>query len=83
MEDIKELNKTPSVKYVNIDITNPNLDVIYYLIENGKDYSYSDLLDGQNGYIYVSYEIFKVRRYLFYHFTLKTGFFIGFRYVFH
>ena len=59
MEDIKELNKTPSVKYVNIDITNPNLDVIYYLIENGKDYSYSDLLDGQNGYIYVSYEIFK------------------------
>ena len=59
MEDIENLKKMPTVKYINIDITNPNLEVIYYLIDNGKDYSYADMIDGKNGYIYVSYDIFK------------------------
>lgn len=59
MEDIKELKNTPSVKYINVDISNPNLEVIYYLIDNGKEYSYSEKLDDKNGYIYVSYDIFK------------------------
>lgn len=59
MEDIKTLESTPSVKYLNVDITNPNLEVVYYLLDNGENYSYADLLDGKNGYIYVSYEVFK------------------------
>lgn len=59
MEDIKKLKELPNVKYINLDITNPNLEVIYYLIDNGKNYSYSDMLDGKNGYIYVSHEVFK------------------------
>ena len=59
MEDIEKLKKLSNVKYINLDITNPNLEVIYYLIDNGKDYSYSDMIDGKNGYIYVSHDIFK------------------------
>ena len=59
MEDINKLKKSESVKYINLDITNPNLEVIYYLIDNGEKYSYSDMIDNKNGYIYVPYEIFK------------------------
>lgn len=59
MEDIKKLKENPTVKYINLDITNPDLEVIYYLVENGKKYFYADMLDGKNGYIYVPYEIFK------------------------
>ena len=59
MDDINKLKNTPSVKYINIDINNPNLEVVYYLIENGQNYSYSDMIDGINGYIYVPYDIFK------------------------
>jgi hypothetical protein len=59
MDDIKKLKEQKSVKYINLDISNPNLEVIYYLIENGQNYSYSDMLNDQNGYIYVSYDIFK------------------------
>ncbi len=59
MEDIDKLKKSDSVKYVNLDISNPNMEVIYYLLENGEKYSYSDMLDGKKGYIYVSFDIFK------------------------
>lgn len=59
MDDIKKLNNNKNVKYINIDIMNPNLEVIYYLIDHGTSYSYSDLIDNKRGYIYVSYEIFK------------------------
>ena len=59
MEDIDKLKELSNVKYINIDLTNPNLEVIYYLIDNGQDYSYSDMIDNINGYIYVSYDIFK------------------------
>ena len=59
MDDINKLKNTPSVKYINIDINNPNLEVVYYLIENGQNYSYSDMIDGINGYIYVPFDIFK------------------------
>ena len=37
MEDIEKLKETNTIKYINLDITNPNLDVIYYLIENGQN----------------------------------------------
>ena len=59
MDDINKLKELSNVKYINIDITNPNLEVIYYLIDNGSNYSYSESIDGINGYIYVSHEIFK------------------------
>lgn len=59
MEDIKKLEKNKGVKYVNIDIMNPNLEVIYYLIDHGKNYSFSERIEDQNGYIYVSHDIFK------------------------
>ena len=59
MEDIEKLKLLDSVKYINIDITNPDLEVIQYFIDNGDCYSYSDMIDGVNGYIYVSYDIFK------------------------
>ena len=59
MDDIKKLEKEKNIKYLNIDITNPDLEVIYHLIDHGQNYSYSDLNDNQTGYIYVSHEIFK------------------------
>ena len=59
MDDIKRLEQSKNVKYVNLDIMNPNLEVIYYLIDHGQNYSYSEQIDDQNGYIYVSYDIFK------------------------
>ena len=59
MDDIQKLKNTPSIKYINLDIMNPNLEVIYYLLENGENYSYSDLSEEIKGYIYVSHDIFK------------------------
>lgn len=59
MDDIKKLKATPRVKYLNIDITNPNLEVIYYLIDHGENFSYSDKIEDKTGYIYVSHDIFK------------------------
>lgn len=59
MKDIKKLENNQNIKYINIDIMNPNLEVIYYLIEHGQAYSYSESIDNQNGYIYVSHDIFK------------------------
>ena len=59
MEDIKELEKKETIKYINLDIKNPDLEVICYLIEHGEKYSYSDKIDESRGYIYVSHDIFK------------------------
>ena len=59
MDDIKKLQSSQDVKYLNIDIQNPDLEVIYYLIDHGQNYSYSDLIDTKKGYIYVPYDIFK------------------------
>ena len=39
MEDIKKLKENKSIKYINLDIEAPDLEAIYYLIENGKNYS--------------------------------------------
>ncbi len=54
MDDIKKLKELSNIKYINIDINKPNLEVIYYFIDNGQNYSYSESIDGINGYIYVS-----------------------------
>lgn len=59
MADIKKLEQNKDVKYLNIDITNPDLEVIYYLIDHGQNYAYADLIDNKKGYIYVPYDIFK------------------------
>ena len=59
MDDIQKLKETPSIKYINIDIMNPNLEVLYYLIDQGQKYSYSERIDNKNGYIYVTHDIFK------------------------
>lgn len=57
-EDIQLLKQNKQIKYVNIDLTNCNLEVIEYLKEHGKDYYYSDMINNKNGYIYVDYETF-------------------------
>ena len=59
MEDIKVLKNSPSIKYLNLNITSPNLEVIYYLLENGETYSYAEKINDSKGYIYVPYEMFK------------------------
>ena len=59
MDDIKKLKENPSIKYLNVDIMNTNLEVIYYLIDHGENYSYSEKIETQNGYIYVTHDIFK------------------------
>jgi len=59
MEDIKKLEKNPNIKYLNIDITTPDLEVIYYLIDHGQKYSYTDLINDKKGYIYINHNNFK------------------------
>ena len=59
MEDIKKLENNKDIKYINIDITTPDLEVIYYLIDHGQNYSYGELINDQKGYIYVPHQIFK------------------------
>ena len=57
--NIKDIENIPKdIKYINIDITNPNYDIINYFINNGHDYLYSDIIDKINGYNYVKYEEF-------------------------
>ena len=49
---------TPNTKYINIDITNYDHDIITYFIENGSEYLYSEIIDNHPGYIYVNYDEF-------------------------
>jgi len=59
MEDIKKLKQSPSIKYINLNITSPDLEVIYYLLEHGHNYLYAEKVDDIRGYIYVPFEIFE------------------------
>lgn len=59
MADIKKLKDKKNIKYINLNIENPNLEVIYYLIDKGENYSYSEKTETKEGYIYVPHEIFK------------------------
>ncbi len=56
--DLKKI--TDDTKYINIDIVNPNQKIITFFRENGKNFSYSDLIENHKGYIYVNYETFLV-----------------------
>lgn len=59
ISSIKDIDKiTKDTKYINIDITNPNYDIITYFINNGHNYLYSDITNSINGYNYVKYEEF-------------------------
>lgn len=56
MKDIDNIKE--NTKYINIDITNCNYDVIDYFLKKGQKYLYSEIIDNTKGYIYVSYEDF-------------------------
>jgi hypothetical protein len=58
-EDLNRIEEDKNIKYINIDITNPNKKVIDYLLTNGQNLLFSEVVDGKSGYIYVEYEIFK------------------------
>ena len=56
MKDIDKIGE--NTKYINLDITNCNNDVINYFLKHGKKFLYSEIIDNNIGYIYVSYEDF-------------------------
>jgi len=57
MNDIKKLEE-PSIKYINIDISKIDKEVISYLKNNGKKYLYAESINNKKGYIYVDYDTF-------------------------
>ena len=60
IDSIKDIDKiTSDTKYINISIDKVGSDVIDYFLINGKDYLYSDSVNGINGFIYVDYDMFK------------------------
>lgn len=59
LNDIEKLKTNPNIKYINLNIEDPNIEVLYYFIDNGEKYSYAERSTNNNGYIYVSHEIFK------------------------
>ena len=59
ISDIKDLDKIKDdTKYLNLDITNLNHDIILYLKENGMNYLYSDKINNVLGYTYANYSDF-------------------------
>ena len=59
ISNIKDLdNITADTKYINIDITNPDKRIVNYFIKNGEDYKYSDSVQNNTGYNYVTYNSF-------------------------
>jgi len=55
--DLRKLNNS-DIKYLNIDITNIDKNIIDYLKGNGKNYLYAESINNINGYIYVDYDTF-------------------------
>ena len=58
MKDIDNITK--NTKYINIPIDDVSIDVIDYFLINGMDYSYSETINDRNGFIYASYDMFKL-----------------------
>ena len=57
--DLKDIEKiTKETKYININLTNCNPEVIAYFIKNGRGYMYADLIESIPGYNYISYDDF-------------------------
>ena len=57
LDDIMDI--TSDTKYLNIDITETDHDLIAYLKKYGKYYKYDVLIDKNPGYNYANYEVFK------------------------
>ena len=61
IKDIKDThNITSDTKYINISIDDVSIDIIDYFLLNGMNYSYSDIVDSRSGFIYASYDMFKL-----------------------
>ena len=59
ISNIKDIEKiTKDTKYINIDITNYNHDIIAYFQEHGDNFMYSEKIENMIGYNYVSYNEF-------------------------
>lgn len=59
IKSIKDIdNITENTKYINISVDDVNIEVIDYFLLNGMNYSYSDTINGRNGFIYASYDMF-------------------------
>ena len=56
--DINSIDK--DTKYINIPIDKNNNDIVDYFLNNGREYTYSDIINDKNGFIYTSYDMFKV-----------------------
>ena len=57
-DDINSIDK--DTKYINIVIDKNNNDIVNYFLNNGREYTYSDIINDKNGFIYTSYDMFKV-----------------------
>ena len=55
-KDIKKIKE--DTKYINIDITNCDYEVLTYFMQYGQKYLYSEIINDTKGYIYVGYEDF-------------------------
>ncbi len=58
MSDLDKI--TNSTKYINMDITNINQEVIDYFMSNGMPFMFSDIIEATPGYTYVSYDSFVI-----------------------
>ena len=59
VSSIKDIDKIKeNTKYINLDITNCNHFIIDYFLKNGQNYLYSEMINNEKGYIYVTYEDF-------------------------
>lgn len=59
IKDLSDIDHiTDETKYINIDISDCNHEIIEYFRDNGSSYMYSDLIDDICGYNYISYEDF-------------------------
>lgn len=56
IKDINKINK--NTKYINISINNVDIDVIDYFLLHGQKFSYSDIIDDKNGFLYADYSMF-------------------------
>jgi hypothetical protein len=57
-EDCKKLEHS-IIKHINIDIKNPDVGVIKYLLDSKYKYLVSDYMDDRYGYVYVTLDKFK------------------------
>ena len=56
-EDITKITK--ETKYINIPIDKVESNINNYFLVNGVDYSYSESINGKDGFIYIDYNMFK------------------------